>query len=119
VAVFQLDRERRRREDLFDRPENFNRALFIGLFGGRFGRFDPAGAFVRAAGSYDFTCFNCIRLVYRTRQGSAKTLDSMAVEKRLSERLRKPWHVAADRPIELLVWAREHHDEGRAVEIGP
>ena len=119
VAVFQLDRERRRREDLFDRPENFNRALFIGLFWGRFGRFDPAGAFVRAAGSYDFTCFNCICLVYRTRQGPAKTLDAVAAEKRLGERLHKPRHVAADRPIELPVWAREDHDERRAVEIRP
>ena len=31
VPVFELDRERRRREDLFDRPENFDGALFVGL----------------------------------------------------------------------------------------
>ena len=72
VPVLEFYGERRAREDLFDRPENFNRALFIGLLRRLLGRFDPAGSLIRTAGSYDFTCFNCMILVYRTRQGSAK-----------------------------------------------
>ena len=120
VPVLELDGERGAREDLFDRPENFNRALFIGLLRRLLGRFDPAGSLIRTAGSYDFTCFNCMALVYRTRQASANPfgrLDPMAAEKRLGERFYEPGHRAADRPVELLVWAREHRHERRTVEI--